>query len=285
MATLGEEAQEPAAHPAARDPGGARCRARALRGRRDRLRSRARTRPARALRVPAGRARRGRHGRAEAGHGHGRRGRRLGARRQPRRRAGLPRLAARHPGRAQPHGPRDGAGHASCPARSAASRRARARPWSPRRASPALAIAAVLLLDPAWLVGFSATCVLVYYAIAHLAALRQPRAERWLNRAVPIAGALGCALLAFTLPWQGVLIAARRAGHRARRRAASVWPGAAPAPEHAERAASQSETARSALVDGPDQWASSVSGVSTAWISLRSPDHSVWKVPSWSTRL
>lgn len=72
----------------------------------------------------------------------------------------------------------------------------------------ALAIAAVLLLDPAWLVGFSATCVLVYYAIAHLAALRQPRAERWLNRAVPIAGALGCVLLAFTLPWQGVLIAA-----------------------------------------------------------------------------
>ncbi len=71
-----------------------------------------------------------------------------------------------------------------------------------------LAIAAVLLLDPAWLVGFSATCVLVYYAIAHLAALRQPRAERWLNRAVPVAGALGCALLAFTLPWQGVLIAA-----------------------------------------------------------------------------
>lgn len=72
----------------------------------------------------------------------------------------------------------------------------------------ALAIAAVLLLDPAWLVGFSATCVLVYYAIAHLAALRQPRTERWLSRAVPIAGALGCALLAFTLPWQGVLIAA-----------------------------------------------------------------------------
>jgi APA family basic amino acid/polyamine antiporter len=72
----------------------------------------------------------------------------------------------------------------------------------------ALAIAAVLLLDPARLVGFSATCVLVYYAIAHLAALRQPRGERWLHPAMPIAGAFGCALLAFTLPWQGVLIAA-----------------------------------------------------------------------------
>ncbi|RZU65940.1 amino acid/polyamine/organocation transporter (APC superfamily) [Microterricola gilva] len=71
-----------------------------------------------------------------------------------------------------------------------------------------LAIAAVLLLDSAWLVGFSATCVLVYYAIAHLAALRQPRAERWLNRAVPIVGVIGCTVLAFTLPWQGVLIAA-----------------------------------------------------------------------------
>lgn len=72
----------------------------------------------------------------------------------------------------------------------------------------AIAIVAVMLLDPAWLVGFSATCVLVYYAIAHLAALRQPRAERWLHPAVPLIGVAGCLLLALTLPWQGVLLAA-----------------------------------------------------------------------------
>ncbi|WP_234407215.1 APC family permease [Microterricola viridarii] len=87
---------------------------------------------------------------------------------------------------------------------------------SARRGSPvvaelvvaAVAIAAVLLLDPAWLVGFSATCVLVYYAIAHVAALRQPRAERWLHPAVQLLGCAGCLALAFTLPGQGVLIAA-----------------------------------------------------------------------------
>lgn len=71
-----------------------------------------------------------------------------------------------------------------------------------------LAIGAVIVLDPAWLVGFSASCVLVYYAIAHLAALRQPKAQRWLHPAVQIVGAAGCLVLAFTLPWQGVLIAA-----------------------------------------------------------------------------
>lgn len=86
-----------------------------------------------------------------------------------------------------------------------------ARTNSPLRAEltvAAFAIAAVVLLDPAWLVGFSATCVLVYYAIAHLAALRQPRSERWLPISVPVVGAVGCAALAFTLAWQGIAIAA-----------------------------------------------------------------------------
>ncbi|PPL18850.1 hypothetical protein GY24_09255 [Microterricola pindariensis] len=86
---------------------------------------------------------------------------------------------------------------------------------SDRRGSPVvaelvvavLAMAAVLLLDPARLVGFSATCVLAYYAIAHLAALRQPVAERWLHPSVHVVGAVGCTLLVFTLPWQGVLTA------------------------------------------------------------------------------
>ncbi|TFD88030.1 APC family permease [Cryobacterium lactosi] len=70
-----------------------------------------------------------------------------------------------------------------------------------------VAVLAVLLLDPAQLVGFSACAVLVYYAIAHLAALRQPPGERWLPRWVQYAGAAGCLLLAVTLPWPGVLAA------------------------------------------------------------------------------
>ncbi|MFC6354933.1 APC family permease [Luethyella okanaganae] len=68
-----------------------------------------------------------------------------------------------------------------------------------------LAILGVLVLDPRQLVGFSACAVLVYYAIAHVAALRQPRAGRWLHPAVQILGMAGCSALAVTLPWQAVL--------------------------------------------------------------------------------
>ena len=71
-----------------------------------------------------------------------------------------------------------------------------------------VAILGILLLDPARLVGFSACTVLVYYAIAHLAALRQPARERWLTRAVPMVGVAGCLLLAVTLPWPSVVGAA-----------------------------------------------------------------------------
>ena len=70
------------------------------------------------------------------------------------------------------------------------------------------AIAGILLLGPARLVGFSACAVLVYYAIAHLSALRQRPADRWLPRAIQYAGVAGCLLLAVTLPWPGVLAAA-----------------------------------------------------------------------------
>ncbi|KQP01640.1 hypothetical protein ASF30_03380 [Leifsonia sp. Leaf264] len=68
-----------------------------------------------------------------------------------------------------------------------------------------IAIAAVVLLDPRQLVGFSACAVLGYYAIAHASALRQPRSERWLPRAVQWIGLAGCLLLALTLPWQAVV--------------------------------------------------------------------------------
>ena len=71
-----------------------------------------------------------------------------------------------------------------------------------------LAIAGILLLGPTQMVGFSACTVLVYYAIAHLAALRQPAVERWLPRALPVVGLVGCLVLAVNLPWPGVVAAA-----------------------------------------------------------------------------
>lgn len=71
-----------------------------------------------------------------------------------------------------------------------------------------VAIAGILLLGPTQLVGFSACTVLVYYAIAHLAALRQPATQRWLPRALPVIGFIGCLVLAVNLPWPGVVAAA-----------------------------------------------------------------------------
>jgi APA family basic amino acid/polyamine antiporter len=83
-------------------------------------------------------------------------------------------------------------------------------------------MAVVLLLDPLILVGFSACAVLGYYAIAHLAAFRQPTAERRLPRWVQVAGGIACVALAVTLPWLAVVVTvgllaialAARAGHR-----------------------------------------------------------------------
>ncbi len=71
-----------------------------------------------------------------------------------------------------------------------------------------LAIVGILVLDPARLVGFSSCAVLVYYAIAHLSAFRQPVGERWLPRTLQVVGVAGCLLLAFTLPWQAIVFAA-----------------------------------------------------------------------------
>ena len=70
------------------------------------------------------------------------------------------------------------------------------------------AIAAVLVLEPARLVGFSACSVLTYYAITHIAALRQLPRDRWMPQWVQIAGLVGCLVLALTLPWQAVVATA-----------------------------------------------------------------------------
>ena len=87
---------------------------------------------------------------------------------------------------------------------------------APRTATPVVAdavvalvaIVAVLLLDPTVVVGVSACAVLGYYGIANASAFRQTKPARWLPRAVPILGVLGCGILALTAPWQAVIAVA-----------------------------------------------------------------------------
>lgn len=80
---------------------------------------------------------------------------------------------------------------------------------SPRTGSPAVAeltvgavvFISVMILDPSDLVGFSACAVLLYYAIAHVSALRLPVAERRGPRWIPVVGLVGCVALGLALPW------------------------------------------------------------------------------------
>ncbi|MEO6533723.1 MAG: APC family permease [Pseudolysinimonas sp.] len=83
---------------------------------------------------------------------------------------------------------------------------------SERTATPVLAeivvavvgVAAVLLLDPAGLVGVSACAVLGYYAIAHLAAIARTRQLGVRPPVLAFLGLLGCAALALSTPWQAI---------------------------------------------------------------------------------
>jgi len=68
----------------------------------------------------------------------------------------------------------------------------------------AVAIVAVLLLDPAATVGISACAVLGYYSIAHLSALRAGP-ELGLARVIPVLGLVGCLVVALSTPWPAVL--------------------------------------------------------------------------------
>lgn len=74
----------------------------------------------------------------------------------------------------------------------------------------ALAIVGALLLPAGSLVAVSSTCVLAYYAIAHLSAIgmRRRGGRMWLPSLVPWLGIAACAIVVLTLPWQGVLAAA-----------------------------------------------------------------------------
>jgi APA family basic amino acid/polyamine antiporter len=78
----------------------------------------------------------------------------------------------------------------------------------PHHAEIALAIVVsvvVATVDLRGVIGFSSFGVLIYYAIANIAAFTQPsdqrRWPRWLN----LLGVTGCVVLAATLPWQSVL--------------------------------------------------------------------------------
>jgi len=74
----------------------------------------------------------------------------------------------------------------------------------PHRAEVVLAVvvcAVVLTVDLRGAVGFSSFGVLAYYFVANLAAFTQPAERRRWPRALQIGGALGCLVLAATLPW------------------------------------------------------------------------------------
>jgi len=84
---------------------------------------------------------------------------------------------------------------------------------SHRTATPVIAelvvavvgVAAVLLLDPARLVGVSACAVLGYYGVAHLAAIGRARRLGARRPMLAVLGLLGCAALALSTPWQAIV--------------------------------------------------------------------------------
>ncbi|GEK81034.1 APC family permease [Agrococcus baldri] len=92
-------------------------------------------------------------------------------------------------------------------------------PIASEAATALVAIVAALTLPAGGLVAFSSTCVLSYYAVAHLSAIRMRATARagtragggvrmWLPAWVPWLGAIACLGVVLTLPWQGVVGAA-----------------------------------------------------------------------------
>ncbi|MDG4828752.1 APC family permease [Solwaraspora sp. WMMD1047] len=78
----------------------------------------------------------------------------------------------------------------------------------PHRAEVALAVVVGVLVatvDLREAIGFSSFGVLVYYAVANVAAITQPASDRRWPRPLNALGAAGCLLLVATLPWQSVL--------------------------------------------------------------------------------
>jgi len=78
----------------------------------------------------------------------------------------------------------------------------------PHHAEVAVALAVcalVLTVDLRGAIGFSSFGVLLYYFVANLAALTQDTEHRRYPRGAQVAGAVGCLVLAFTLPVEAVL--------------------------------------------------------------------------------
>ena len=78
----------------------------------------------------------------------------------------------------------------------------------PDRAQAVIGVAVVALVLAADLrgaIGFSSFGVLVYYAVANLAALRQPEEQRRWPRALQVLGLAGCLTMAAALPLGAVL--------------------------------------------------------------------------------
>ncbi|WP_448074144.1 APC family permease [Georgenia yuyongxinii] len=69
----------------------------------------------------------------------------------------------------------------------------------------AVVAVAVLVVDLREMIGFSSTGVLLYYAVANLAALSQGRDQRRYPRALQVLGLAGCLLLVATLPTVALL--------------------------------------------------------------------------------
>lgn len=86
----------------------------------------------------------------------------------------------------------------------------------PRRAELTVALAigiAITSLDVYEAIGFSAFCVLLYYALTNASALKLSKTERVWPRALSLIGLVGCLLLAFSLPgkallWGGLCVSA-----------------------------------------------------------------------------
>ena len=90
----------------------------------------------------------------------------------------------------------------------------------------AVVVVLVALIDLRGAIGFSSFGVLLYYFVANVAAFRQRDDARRYPVALQIVGAIGCLVLAVTLPWQsvvgGVVVVAAGIAYRAvrlRRRA------------------------------------------------------------------
>jgi APA family basic amino acid/polyamine antiporter len=78
-------------------------------------------------------------------------------------------------------------------------------PWVAEVVVAVAVVALVLVADLRGAIGFSSFGVLVYYLVANLAAVTQPRDERRVPRWLSIAGAIGCLVLVVTLPVEAVV--------------------------------------------------------------------------------